>query len=62
MESEEIKMKAPCKNCMQRNLGCHSKCDKYQAFRTELDSINAKRKAERDFNDFIHSVRSARFA
>ena len=55
-------MSAPCKNCPNRSIGCHGKCDKYAEFRAYCDSINAKRKAERDFNDFIHTVRSARFA
>lgn len=38
---------APCKDCSKRYLGCHSKCDEYQAFRAardkELDE-NLKRK------------------
>lgn len=55
-------MKTPCKDCTQRCLNCHSKCVKYQEFRAELNSINAKRKAENDFNNFIRSVRAARFA
>jgi hypothetical protein len=25
-------MKAPCKDCEKRELGCHSKCEEYQAF------------------------------
>ena len=55
-------MKAPCKNCQHRSIGCHGKCDKYAQFRAYCDNTNAKRKAEKDFNNFIHSVRSARFA
>lgn len=55
-------MKVPCRNCSERSLYCHCECVKYQTFRKELDSINAKRKAEQDFNRFLHSVRSARFA
>ena len=53
---------APCKNCQNRSIGCHCKCDKYAQFKAYCDNINAKRKAERELNDFIISVRSARFA
>lgn len=28
-------MKAPCKDCPDRVLGCHSKCEKYIAFSEE---------------------------
>lgn len=28
-------MKAPCKDCTERQLYCHSVCDKYLAFRQE---------------------------
>ena len=33
-------MKAPCKNCTDRHLHCHSKCEKYLKFLAE----NEKRK------------------
>lgn len=26
-------MTAPCKGCPRRELGCHDRCEKYQAFR-----------------------------
>lgn len=28
-------MKAPCKDCTERQLYCHSTCDKYLAFQQE---------------------------
>lgn len=27
---------APCKDCKDRVLGCHSKCEKYIAFKKEM--------------------------
>lgn len=42
-------LKAPCKNCPTRYLGCHDKCYKYQAFRQARDEYNKvvrKRNAE----------------
>lgn len=29
-------MDAPCKDCKDRHIGCHSKCSKYADFRREL--------------------------
>ena len=36
----------PCKNCSERQLGCHGKCEKYAAWKTERDK--AKNAAEID--------------
>lgn len=36
-------LKAPCLNCENRFLGCHSSCNNYQSFRKQLDIINTKR-------------------
>lgn len=33
----------PCKNCGDRFIGCHGKCEKYKAWRAEYDEINKKR-------------------
>lgn len=37
-------MLVPCKDCPDRYLGCHSKCDKYKAFRAEREAIYEQRK------------------
>lgn len=31
--------KSPCLKCPDRYVGCHSKCERYIAFRTEQDRI-----------------------
>lgn len=31
----EAMLKAPCKNCTDRVLGCHDKCKRYIEFKTE---------------------------
>lgn len=36
-------MKIPCKDCPDRKLGCHGKCDKYSEYRKCQDEANAKR-------------------
>lgn len=46
-------MIAPCKDCRERHLGCHSECEKYKAYRETLDSKNAKRKEEINIDSTI---------
>ena len=31
---------APCKDCTDRILGCHSLCNKYKEFKERVDSTN----------------------
>ena len=33
----------PCKNCDERILGCHSKCDRYKEFEQECKEIRERR-------------------
>lgn len=37
------RLQAPCKGCDERELGCHSKCEKYITFRSALDKENEER-------------------
>lgn len=37
-------MKSPCKGCERRKLLCHSVCEDYKAFISELEEIKKKRK------------------
>lgn len=36
-------MIAPCKDCPDRVVGCHGKCEKYQAYRVEVDELKLER-------------------
>jgi len=36
------KIVAPCKDCKERSIGCHSKCEKYKEFKTANDAYNKK--------------------
>lgn len=38
---------SPCKDCPDRVLGCHDRCEKYQAF----DKANKDRNEKIHFND-----------
>lgn len=35
---------APCKGCRERKPACHDTCEKFAAFRKELEAENEKRK------------------
>ena len=40
--------KAPCKDCPDRKVGCHSTCEKYLEFRKERDELNETIQKQRD--------------
>lgn len=31
----------PCKDCQDRQVGCHGKCNKYKKYKKELEAIKA---------------------
>lgn len=35
-------IKGPCKDCLERQLGCHSICKKYISYKKEVDETNSK--------------------
>ena len=37
---------APCKDCIKRQLGCHSTCQDYKQFRKERDFVNQQRRQQ----------------
>ena len=49
---------APCKDCSKRELGCHSKCPEYIAYRKQQDEENeARRKLlETKYNPNIENI------
>lgn len=42
--------KAPCKNCEERHIGCHSECSSYKEFRSSVDELRAKKREEAERN------------
>lgn len=53
-------MKQPCYQCPDREMGCHGRCERYKAYRAEVDAIKAKRKAESDIVDAIQEAKRRR--
>ena len=41
-------MRAPCKGCQDRRVGCHGECEKYQTFRAENQKRLEQRQKELD--------------
>lgn len=37
------KLNSPCKDCHDRTVGCHGKCEKYKAYRVEVDKLYVAR-------------------
>lgn len=42
-------MNSPCKDCKERHLGCHSRCEAYQSYR----AANIKRNEENHLRNEI---------
>ena len=43
-------MRAPCLGCGDRRLGCHARCERYQAFRAECEQIREKRREDAEMD------------
>ena len=56
--------KAPCFNCQNRQVGCHSKCQGYLEYQAKNKAINAKRLEEHEkarlFNSCLSKATIAR--
>lgn len=37
---------APCRDCEQREIGCHGRCEQYKAYRDSIDAAKAAREKE----------------
>jgi len=38
-------MNVPCNGCTDRHAGCHGSCEKYAAFKAEMEKVNEQRQA-----------------
>ena len=48
-----LKMTNPCKDCEERQLGCHSDCEKYLAFYQQNRQKNKKQLADAHANQYV---------
>lgn len=54
-------MKAPCKDCPDRQVGCHSTCEKYIEFKKEADEQRQERIARSEINQFVRESNERRY-
>ena len=47
----------PCKDCLKRELHCHSSCEEYKAFKQYRDSIREQRYQRIEEIDFLRAVK-----
>lgn len=50
-------MRAPCKDCPDRKLGCHSVCEKYIEFTKKNEEIRLKKARENNSYNEIMNMR-----
>lgn len=44
---------APCKDCLDRYIGCHGKCEKYLEYKKELQKTKCQEKIDKKIEDDI---------
>ena len=44
---------APCKDCKDRHIGCHGKCEKYLEYKKELQKAKHREKIDKKIEDDI---------
>ena len=49
-------LSSPCKDCPDREVGCHSKCSKYKVFRIAQNGINKRELKEKAIATRIDSI------
>ncbi len=50
-------MTPPCKDCNDREMGCHIVCEKYLAFREEREAAYAKNAQQAEVTAFVGDVK-----
>ena len=48
------RLTAPCKDCLDRSVGCHGKCEKYKAYRVKVDELYEMRAKKNYAHDPMH--------
>ena len=49
-----------CKNCKDRRLGCHGKCEKYNAYRVEKEREKDARRRDIYFPIYLSQSRTVK--
>lgn len=54
-------IKPPCKNCEDREVGCHSKCEAYMEWAKEHEELREKNRTERVIDFTLRKLRRKRW-
>ena len=54
-------MKVPCKDCPNRQVGCHSTCEKYIEYKKESDRLREERRVRCEANQFIREENERKY-
>ena len=49
---EQTREISPCRGCSDRHIACHDKCEKYKAWKSQLEEVN-KRSKEYEARPFV---------
>lgn len=44
---------SPCKDCSDRQVGCHGSCEKYRAYKDYQETIAERRRMENSINQMV---------
>ncbi|WP_154440389.1 hypothetical protein [Tissierella pigra] len=51
-------MKNPCYKCSNREIGCHSNCNWYLAFKEKSLELSNNKKSDNEYGDYLyHAVK-----
>lgn len=50
---------SPCKGCEKRHLHCHSGCERYNEYRSQLEKNKAERHAKVEENAFMYDIKKS---
>ena len=53
-------LNGPCKDCDEREIGCHSHCIAYRKYRAEMDEILEKKKQKVEMDVFSYRMTKKR--
>lgn len=52
--------RSPCMGCDKRQVGCHSTCETYIAYKAEIETQNEERRQKAKLSRiYVHSITSA---
>ena len=54
-------MKAPCKDCPDRQVNCHSTCEKYIEYKKECDRLRQEHIAQSEANQYERERNAKRY-